>query len=264
MGRSLGCQSLSRGRRSLAAVGHLAGVIVCLAACGGSVGANTSDSTEPQTAEAQRDDSSAAEAPPETPAPETPTPETPAEKTDAEKKPEMTLTHDHISTAALATGDQELASWVAEPGSYHTAPASFPALKHHRVYLVRPDDTSHLMGFYIAQHQDSGEAYVLSGFAPGLASLIAKEDALVSAPEFSRLVMEWMSPQPDTMRLVTSADDLHGAAAPATPATPPQVTAQDGELRVVLFAVDERQRLKQLRFHIPASGPATSRWTRVQ
>lgn len=169
-----------------------------------------------------------------------------------------TLSHTQVTGAVAATGDQELASWVATPGSYVTEPVPMRELAHHQLFRVMPGEVSQPMSFLIALHTGSGQAMVTTSNAGALASLLAAEPALASSPELAERVFQLVREESRRQKLLRGPDDLPPSLrAQKLPVFAPEVAREQGGWQIRLAVLDGDGLLQHWKLSIPARGAAS-------
>lgn len=88
--------------------------------------------------------------------------------------------HDDVIAAVSDLDDDELASWVSEPGGYVLVPVAFDRAEHHDFFALTPVDASHPIGVLLARDQ-AGVLVVVSGRPSAARDLLRAEPGLVDA-----------------------------------------------------------------------------------
>lgn len=170
--------------------------------------------------------------------------------------------HEQVISAVEATGDKELMQWV-EGGQYTARRVDNSLLTAHALYQVFPTHTSHPMSFYMALDLRGGGAFVTTGNAEGLARLVRADPELAESPEFPAWAVEWLSLVPDTLRILSTPDELPPGVRLSTPPMPPVIDRTPDGVRLELFVIDPEGRVKQWILEVPREGQATLRTSRV-
>jgi hypothetical protein len=169
-----------------------------------------------------------------------------------------TLSHNQITEAVAATGDQELAAWVEDPGAYVTDPVSMSELEHHRLFRIMPHEVSHPMSFLIILDTRSGKAMVTTGNAGALASVLAAEPALAGSPELAQRVFQLVREESRHQKLLRGPEDLPASLrAQQLPVFAPEGTRDERGWTFRLAVLDGAGLLQHWQVLIPAHGAAS-------
>jgi hypothetical protein len=166
--------------------------------------------------------------------------------------------HAQIIQAVAATGDQELATWVDEPGSYAVEPVPMSELEHHQVFRVMPAGVPHPMSFLVILDTRSETATVTTSNAAALGPVLASEPALASSPELAPLVYQLVREESRRQTLLRGREDLPAPLRDRQlPVFPPEAVREDGGWRFRLAVLDGAGLLQHWHVHVPAQGAAS-------
>jgi hypothetical protein len=127
--------------------------------------------------------------------------------------------HNEVVAAVAATGDPELASWVASPDSYVLVPVRLDEAEHHDFFELIPLAASHPIGVLLARQADAGTLVLTSGHPEAVWRVLRADPALAEP----NLIVQLLAPSWDSTEYVGPGSE------------PPVATVHDGwrcDLRV--------------------------------